>query len=221
VGSIFEDLDDAVKMLKGYLMSSRVTRTNPNGRASAEARAVVVEGLGPRLRSLRRMRSLSLAQVAAATGISGSFLSLVENGKNDLTVARLIRLAGYYNVAVTDLLPDVEDDRPEVVRRAHQRRIPSRIEKMDIYLLVHKGGGAMTPVIATYGVGGGTHEFISYDCEQFDHVLEGTIAVVFEGDEPLVLGEGDSAYYSAKRPHKYKNVGDGPARVIHVRSPGN
>jgi transcriptional regulator with XRE-family HTH domain len=183
--------------------------------------AQTVEGLGPRLRSLRRMRGLSLAQVAAATGISGSFLSLVENGKNDLTVARLIRLAGYYNVAVTELLPDDEDDRPEVVRRSHQRRIPSRSEKMDLYLLVHEGRGAMTPVIAIYGVGGGTHESLSYDCEQFDHVLDGTIAVVFEGDEPIVLEAGDSAYYSAKRPHKYMNVGDCPARVMHVRSPGN
>jgi transcriptional regulator with XRE-family HTH domain len=205
-------------MLKiGVVVSRKISATNP----STDARAVVVEGLGPRLRSLRRMRSLSLAQVAAATGISSSFLSLVENGKNDLTVARLIRLASYYNVAVTDLLPDVEDDRPEVVRRAHQRRIPSRSEKMDLYLLVHEGSAAMTPVIAIYEVGGGTHEFISYDCDQFDHVLEGSIAVVFEGDEPIVLDEGDSVYYSAKRPHKYKNVGDGRARVMHVRSPGN
>jgi transcriptional regulator with XRE-family HTH domain len=199
----------------------KTPETNRNGRAAADARVFVVEGLGPRLRALRRMRGLSLAQVAAATDISSSFLSLVENGKNDLTVARLIRLASYYSVAVADLLPDVADDRPEVVRRAHQRRIRSRSEKMDLFLLVHKGGGAMTPVIAIYELGGGTHEFISYDCEQFDHVLEGTIAVVFEGDEPIVLCEGDSAYYSAKRPHKYENVGDGPARVIHVRSPGN
>ena len=39
--------------------------------------------------------------------------------------------------------------------------------------------------------------------------------------EPIVLEEGDSAYYSAKRPHKYKNIGDGPARAFHIRSPGN
>ena len=201
-------------------MNTSQAKTN-NQPIEADARVPVVEGLGPRLRALRRMRSLSLAQVATASGISSSFLSLVENGKNDLTVARLIRLASYYGVAVTDLLPDVEEDRPEVVRRAHQRRIPSRSEKMDLYLLTHKGGGAMTPVIATYGIGGGTHEPLSYDCEQFDHVLEGAIALIFDGDEPIILDEGDSAYYSAKRPHKYENVGARPARVIHVRSPGN
>jgi transcriptional regulator with XRE-family HTH domain len=182
----------------------------------------VVHGLGGRLRALRRERGLSLSQVAEATGISSSFLSLVENGKNDLTVARLIRLVAHYGVAVTDLLPEDTEPRPEIVRRANQRKIPSRTEGMDIYVLVHEGARAMTPVIMTYEPGGGTNEFISYESDQFDYVLEGTIAIVFEdGDDTIVLEAGDSAYYPARRPHKYKNVGDGPARGFHVRSPGN
>jgi len=37
----------------------------------------------------------------------------------------------------------------------------------------------------------------------------------------IVLCEGDSAYYSAKRPHRYENAGDTPARVFHVRSPAH
>jgi len=181
----------------------------------------IAEGLGPKLRSLRTERRLSLAQVAAATGISSSFLSLVENGKNDLTVARLIRLVSYYGVAVSDLIPDEVDQATEIVRSEHRRHIPSRSEGMDLYLLTHEGNRAMTPVMGAYEVGGGTHEFLSYDSEQWDHVLEGSIAIVFEDQEPIVLNAGDSAYYSAKRPHKYKNVGDGPARALHVRSPGN
>ena len=180
-----------------------------------------VEGLGLKLRMLRRQRRLALTQVAAATGISSSFLSLVENGKNDLTVARLIKLVSYYGVAVSDLLPDEVEQPAEILRREHQRHIPSRSEKMDLYLMTHEGNRAMTPVMATYEVGGGTHEFLSYDSEQWDHVLEGTLAVMFEGEETIVLNAGDSAYYSAKRPHKYKNIGDVPARALHVRSPGN
>lgn len=178
------------------------------------------ETLGAKLRTLRRARGASLAQVAAATGISASFLSLVENGKNDLTVARLIRLVAYFDVAVSDLLPDVEEQ-PEIVRAEHQRRLPSRSEKLDLYLLMHDGNRAMTPVIIDYKVGGGTEEYLSYDSEQFDHVLEGTLALIFENDAPIILNTGDSAYYSARRPHRYKNVGTTRARAFHVRSPGN
>ena len=201
-----------------------MTRTPPSQDLAPSEDALpapVVDGLGTKLRSLRRARGLSLTSVATATGISSSFLSLVENGKNDLTVARLIRLVAYYGVAVSDLIPDTVEPRPEIVRKEHQRCIPSRSEKIDLYLLAHEGNRAMTPVIISYGVGGGTHEPLSYDSEQFDHVLEGTLALVFEGEEPIILNAGDSAYYSAKRPHKYENVGSGPARAFHVRSPGN
>jgi transcriptional regulator with XRE-family HTH domain len=180
-----------------------------------------VEGLGAKLRSLRLERQLSLTTVAASTGISSSFLSLVENGKNDLTVARLIRLVSYYGVSVSDLLPEEEEQPAEILRREHQRYIPSRSEKMDLYLMTHEGNRAMTPVMATYEVGGGTNEFLTYDSEQWDFVLEGTLVLIFEGDEPIVLNAGDSAYYSARRPHKYKHGGKTPARSLHVRSPGN
>src|SRR6478735_2717211 len=93
-----------------------------NAQAAADA-PVVVDGLGGRLRSLRHGRKLSLAEVGAATGMSSSFLSLVENGRNDLTVARLVRLVDYYGVSVTDLLPDPGEQRPEVIRSANRRRI--------------------------------------------------------------------------------------------------
>jgi transcriptional regulator with XRE-family HTH domain len=201
-------------------MTPRPTKNTPS-EATLAAEVPVVDGLGPKLRSLRRERGLSLTEVAEATRISSSFLSLVENGKNDLTVARLIRLVAYYGVAVSDLLPDDTVDQPEILRSDQQRRLPSRSEKLELYLLAHDGNRAMTPVMMTYEPGGGTNEFLSYESEQWVYVLEGSLAVSFEGDDSVVLEIGDSAYFSAKRPHKYKNVGDGPARSLHVRSPGN
>jgi transcriptional regulator with XRE-family HTH domain len=201
-------------------MTPGPSETTPNEPTLA-AEVPVVDGLGPKLRSLRRERGLSLTEVAEATRISSSFLSLVENGKNDLTVARLIRLVAYYGVAVSDLLPEDTVDQPEILRSDQQRRMPSRSEKLELYLLAHDGNRAMTPVMMTYEPGGGTNEFLSYESEQWVYVLEGSLAVSFEGDDSVVLEVGDSAYFSAKRPHKYQNVGDGPARSLHVRSPGN
>src|SRR5262249_60611055 len=122
--------------------------------------APVVDGLGPKLRSLRRERSLSLTQVASATGISSSFLSLVENGKNDLTVARLIRLTSYYGVAVSDLLPEDEDEPAEIVRSGHEPHIPSRSEGMDLYLMGHEGDPARTPGVGAHQGGGGRHRVL-------------------------------------------------------------
>jgi transcriptional regulator with XRE-family HTH domain len=52
--------------------------------------------LGRRLRDLRRSRRLSLAEVAEQTGISASFISHIENGKSDMSIGRLMRLADLY-----------------------------------------------------------------------------------------------------------------------------
>jgi transcriptional regulator with XRE-family HTH domain len=51
--------------------------------------------VGAQLRALRGARRLSLGDVAKGTGISASFLSLVENGRSDITIGRLTRLVDY------------------------------------------------------------------------------------------------------------------------------
>src|SRR3954453_9815199 len=58
--------------------------------------------LGTRLRALRTERGLSLSQLEAATKISSSFLSLVESGKSDITISRLVRLADFFDVELSD-----------------------------------------------------------------------------------------------------------------------
>ena len=192
-----------------------------SAQAAADA-PVVVDGLGGRLRSLRHERGeLSLAEVGAATGMSSSFLSLVENGRNDLTVARLVRLVDYYGVSVTDLLPDPGEQRPEIVRRANQRRIPSRSERMDLYLLVHEGDRAMMPVIATYEVGGGTREFLSYESDQFDYVLGGHARGELRGRGPDRARRGRRRVLLGPAAAQVQERRRGPARALHIRSPGN
>ena len=61
--------------------------------------------LGGALRALRLQRRASLVEVASATGISKSFLSLVENDRSDITIGRLLRLVNYYGADMADLFP--------------------------------------------------------------------------------------------------------------------
>src|SRR4051794_24293919 len=73
--------------------------------------------LGRQLRTLRRTRGFSLSQVAEATGISKSFLSLLEAGKSDITIGRLMRLVEFFGVTIGDLLPDADAGAQIVVSR--------------------------------------------------------------------------------------------------------
>jgi transcriptional regulator with XRE-family HTH domain len=62
--------------------------------------------LGRRLKALRVGRGLSLKEVAAGTGVSASFLSMVETGRNEMSVGRLMRMADFYGVGLVDLVPE-------------------------------------------------------------------------------------------------------------------
>jgi transcriptional regulator with XRE-family HTH domain len=176
-------------------------------------------GLGPALRATRLARGLSLAQVAAATGISRSLLSLIEIGRSDVTVGRLARLAELYGVTLVDLLPAPLAVDPVVTRRDERPKLHSESEGIDIHLLTHEGGGGMTPIVAVFEPGGGEAEFHEHDGEQFVLVLEGRLRLELEGSAPVELGRGDSAYYDSRRPARWTNVGRGLARVVAVSGP--
>ena len=66
--------------------------------------------LGRRLKALRVNRGLSLKEVGAETGVSSSFISMVETGRNDLSVGRLIVLADFYGVGLDDIVADLDPD---------------------------------------------------------------------------------------------------------------
>ena len=177
--------------------------------------------LGERLRVLRAERRLSLSAVSEGTGISASFLSLVEKGTSDITIGRLVRLVAFYGVRVTDLIPDTEHREAHVVRRGEQRHLYSRVEGLDVHLLTPDTERAMMPVVADFAAGGESAEFSSHPGEEFIHVLEGTIRIELEGLEPIVLEAGDTAYYRSDRPHKLANGGAAQARFVGAVSPPN
>jgi transcriptional regulator with XRE-family HTH domain len=177
--------------------------------------------LGGRLRQLRSSRGLSLAEVADATGISPSFLSIVENGQSDITVSRLMRLVHWYGVSIADLLQAPDRSVVRVVRAEQRRSIELSDEHIKILMLAPDGQHAMMPVINVYGEGGGMAESAQHDGEEFVYVLSGTIELDIGNEDPIVLGSGDSAYYRAEAPHSFRNVGDGEACFLGVTTPPN
>ena len=66
--------------------------------------------LGRRLKALRVNRGLSLKEVGAETGVSPSFISMVETGRNDLSVGRLMVLADFYGVGLDDIVAELDAD---------------------------------------------------------------------------------------------------------------
>jgi len=63
-----------------------------------------VEALGARLRQLRKANGWTLANVAARTGLSVSFLSDIERGRTSPSLDTLEKLAGVYGLPMSQVL---------------------------------------------------------------------------------------------------------------------
>lgn len=79
------------------------------------------EELGAYLNKLRKEKDISLRDVYKATGITFSHLSMIENGKRNVTPALLKNLANLYNVDYLDLYEKagyidlIEDDKRNAI----------------------------------------------------------------------------------------------------------
>jgi quercetin dioxygenase-like cupin family protein len=174
--------------------------------------------LGSRLRSLRRERGYSLAQVAKGTNISKSFVTLVEGGKSDITITRLMRLTQFYGVHIADVLPENVTTDEIVVRKGEGQHVYSPAEKIDVHLLSKYRDRALSPIVASFAPHGES-ELSSHEGEEFLYVLSGQFELQLGDDEPIVIEEGDSAHFPATRPHTYKNSGDTEGRMLSIVTP--
>lgn len=178
------------------------------------------EFVGAQLRALRAARRLSLGDVARETGISASFLSLVENGRSDITIGRLTRLVDYYGISITELLPAPGGRDPDVVRADETRQLHSPEEGTTIYLLSSGTDRTMLPMLLELAPGASLAESGHHAGEEFVHVLAGRLRLEVDGAEPHELDAGDSAYYKSDRPHMFRNASaDEPLRLICIDSP--
>lgn len=174
--------------------------------------------LGDRLRALRKSRGLSLNEVAGATGISRSFLSLVETGRSDITLGRLMRLVKFYGTSIEELVPEPQPSEPMVVRAGEARHILSPAEGIDVMLLVADTERTMMPLVAEFEPHGHHVEYASHEGEEFIHILEGELEVTLDADV-ILLEAGDSLYFASDVPHALRNPSDEPARVLAVLTP--
>jgi transcriptional regulator with XRE-family HTH domain len=174
--------------------------------------------LASRLKALRQQQGLSLADVATGTGLSASFISLIENGKSDITFSRLYRLVQFYGIGLTDLAPNRESSL-SIVRAGEERRIYSPAEGIEVVLLVADTTRLMLPMLVTYQPGAEMSELAKHEGEDFLHVTEGCFLLEIEGSESVILEKGDSAYYSAAVPHKQRNLSTSISSFFGVMTP--
>jgi transcriptional regulator with XRE-family HTH domain len=180
--------------------------------------------LGTRLRALRAERGLSLSQLESATKISSSFLSLVESGKSDITISRLVRLADFFEVELSDLVEGSRTERKplEVIRDGEGSVLTSGSEGISTRFLGHQRW-QLSPRVTDYEAGatleiaGGEQAVreILHHRELFIYIISGTFEITVHDEEPVTLSRGD-AVLIRDGADRVVNTGRRPARLVIV-----
>jgi transcriptional regulator with XRE-family HTH domain len=188
---------------------------------TSEAGDWSAEHLGRTLRVLRTARGLRLADLAQESGLSASFLSQVEQGRSDISVGRLMRLAQALGVRMTDLveLPP-PSDRP-IVRAAERVQVPSPIPGLTIELLAAGVSEGHTYALATLdpGVTAAARRYRLPGQEHFVYMLKGRAVMEFATGDPVRLEAGDSISYNSDDYRLMRNLNRGPTSLIWVSFP--
>jgi transcriptional regulator with XRE-family HTH domain len=198
--------------------NSRVGRPTSAERAAAADDAdrpldQVLQGVAPRLRALRQRRGATLAELAAATGISVSTLSRLESGHRRPTLELLLPLAQVHQVALDELVGAPETGDP----RIHPR--PVTRHGITWLPLTRRPGGlqAYKMIIPATAPppepGQQVHE--GYD---WLYVLSGRLRLLL-GEHDFILTAGEVAEFDTRTPHWFANPGPGAAEVLGLFGP--
>lgn len=170
-----------------------------------------------KLKHLRAKAGLSLRDVGARTGLSPSFISSIERGKANPSVAALQKLTVTYGTSIVELMGGTEQSpltlvRPED-RKVYDASVGVTIEQLDF------GPHRMELHIFRVEPGAGTGSAYQHEGEEFIFMIEGELIVWLDQVERYHLRAGDVLYFESMRLHEWVNPGSTTTVFLGVNTP--
>lgn len=179
----------------------------------------IVKVVGDNLKRLRAERTLSLSDLARASGVAKATLSALEGGRGNPTLETLSALAAALQVPMGDLITAADPEPVTVVRADEGTDIPGTANDLRLVARFAPGGTvevyeASWPKRSTRNAGGhgpGTREHV--------FVTRGGLKVGPVGREVGLAG-GDYATFAADDPHIYEARAGTRALLLMQWAPG-
>jgi transcriptional regulator with XRE-family HTH domain len=181
--------------------------------------------LGRKLRQLRLRKKIALTDLGKHTGLSASMLSQLENGKLIPTLGTLARIAMVFDVGLEHFFATRRGQKLfAVVRRKERIRFPERPDApspayfFECLAYAAQGKGMQAYLAEFPHRPADSEQEHIHEGAEFIFVLEGSLAVRFEGEE-RILKQGDSVYFDSSEPHSYRGAVKGSTRALVVTTP--
>jgi transcriptional regulator with XRE-family HTH domain len=178
----------------------------------------VLSSMGAQLKALRTQRGWTLERLSRLSKLSEPYLSRLESGNRQPSLAALITLAQVYEIPLRTLLEGDGRTMPPC-RIIRSGSTATRIANGLAYRSV-SGGGALTGLQAMeMRIPATRHQnkFYRHEGEEWLYVISGSLNLIFEKEQHS-LQAGDSAHFDARTPHRLAAIGKRDAVVLLVAS---
>jgi transcriptional regulator with XRE-family HTH domain len=173
----------------------------------------VLAAVGPRLKEVRRRRGVTLAELAAVTGISQSTLSRLESGQRRPNLELLLPLAKAHGVPLDELVGAPLTGDPRVHLRPIQRHGMTHVP------LSRRAGGTQAFKLVIPGSRKGVEpDPRSHEGYEWLYVLNGRLRLVL-GDQDIVLVPGEAAEFDTHVPHWLGSADAAPVELLVLFGP--
>ncbi|MFC0453261.1 helix-turn-helix domain-containing protein [Rhodococcus jostii] len=187
------------------------------------ATSALLTTVGNKVRSMRKEKGMTLAQLSEVTGLSQASVSQIERGLANPSFTTLAQLAHGLDIPVGKFFIGQPDSKSPVVRK-HERRNLIGVTKKSmgeaVYeLLTPDQNGALEAQWIETPPGHDTSATpFRHSGEEFGIILAGRKDIYLDG-ECHSLEAGDSITFSSDIPHWYKNSYEEVCVAIWVNAP--
>lgn len=176
-----------------------------------------IASFAERLQELRLSRGWTLDQLAERSDLSKSYLSRLESGDRQVSIAAAMTLAAIFRVSVASLF-EPPDAAPCVIVRAGGSAAQSANGLTYWPMSCPSADFQLQPLRVVVAVDRAGDERQRHDGEEWLYVLSGALTLSLDG-EAYELEVGDAAHFDARLPHRLIARGRKPAEVLLVAVP--
>ncbi|MDV2476788.1 helix-turn-helix domain-containing protein [Rhodococcus zopfii] len=163
------------------------------------------------VRTLRKERGLTLEMLAVDTGLTKSYLSKIERGQSNPSIAAAMKVAKALGVDVGQLFADDASGTRMTVDRAGSRAATERYQAIAPAML----GKRMSPFLVRPGTEFAADPHPAHEGQELVFVISGSIELDHAGNL-VSLDTGDCAYFDASMGHKIRSTAGDDSQVLVV-----
>jgi len=179
----------------------------------------MAEDVGKKLKAARTAFGLSQRELAKRAGVTNGMVSLIEQGRVSPSVGSLQKILSAFPLTLAEFFTRDLSRQEEVVFRADDQ--PNMGTGGIEYRLVAatRRDRAMSILNEIYEPGADTGtDLLTHSGEEGGVIVDGELELTVAG-KTWTLGKGDSYYFDSRLPHRFRNTGNVPVRLVSANSP--